>query len=81
MKYSTTTHFDREFRKFPREVRSAFRKQLLFLLGDIRHPSLRSKKYDEAHGVWQARITGNVRLFFRIEDDVYVLLNIRRHTD
>ena len=81
MRYSTTAHFDREFKKFSEEIRVAFRKQVQFLLGDIRHPSLRSKKYDEANGVWQARITGNVRLFFRIEGDVYRLLNIRRHTD
>lgn len=81
MKYSTTAHFDREFKRFPRDIHIAFRKQVRFLLQDIRHPSLRAKKYEEETGVWQARVTGNVRLFFRIEGDVYRLLNIRRHTD
>lgn len=81
MKYATTPRFDREFEKFPKEVRAAFHKQALFLLQDIHHPSLRAKKYHEGKDIWQARVTGNVRLFFRIEGGVYVLLNIRRHTD
>ena len=78
MNYSTTPHFDREFKKFSEEIRSTFYKQVEFLLADIRHPSLRAKKYNENAGVWQARITGNVRIFFLIEGDVYKLLNIKK---
>ena len=74
-----TTHFKREFRKFPAKVKRAFNKQAAYLAQDIRHPSLRSKKYDEATAVWQARVTGTVRFYFRIEGDTYRLLNIRNH--
>ncbi|MDO8567075.1 MAG: hypothetical protein Q7R58_02910 [bacterium] len=52
-----------------------------FLLVDIRHPSLRAKKYDETHDVWQARVTNNVRFYFFIEGDVYYLIDIERHPD
>ena len=38
------------------EVRKAFGKQLTNLLRDLRHPSLRAKKYEERTGLWQARI-------------------------
>ncbi len=79
MKYSTTAHFDRAFEKFSAEVQRAFRKQIRYLLVDIRHPSLRAKKYDEAIDVWQARVTGNVRFYFQIEGEMYRLLNIRKH--
>jgi len=41
----------------PIAVRKAFRKQLHFLAENLHHPSLRAKKYDEAHDVWQARVT------------------------
>ena len=81
MKFSSTPHFDREFKKFRREVRVAFRKQQGFLLQDIRHPSLRAKKYDESGDIWQARVTRNVRFYFQIQGDCYVLLNIRKHLD
>jgi len=49
---------------------------LTFLLRDLRHPSLHAKKYDEARGIWQARIDGGWRLYFVIEGDGYVLLTL-----
>lgn len=81
MRRSTTKPFDREFKKFSKEIQDAFEKQIKFLLQDIRHPSLRAKKYDEGTDIWQARVTKNVRFYFRLEGDVYILLNIRRHKD
>ena len=74
-----TPSFERAFKKLPKEVQVAFEKQLGFLLQDIRHPSLRAKKYDETRGIWQARVTGNVPLYFQIEGNTYRLLNIHRH--
>jgi len=41
----------------PPAVRKAFRKQLHFLAGNLHHPSLHAKKYDEARDLWQARVT------------------------
>lgn len=79
MKYSTTTRFDRAFEKFSAEVQHAFRKQIRYLLVDIRHPSLRTKKYGGTTDVWQARVTNNVRFYFQISGDTYRLLNIRKH--
>ena len=79
MKYSTTTRFDRSFEKFSAQVQGMFRKQIQLLVGDIRHPSLRAKKFDEAEDIWQARVTGKIRFYFRIEGDVYILLNIKKH--
>lgn len=81
MNYATTERFDREFKKLPKSVRLAFGKQITFLLRDLRHPSLRAKKYDESRGIWQARATKNVRFYFAIIGETYVLLNIRKHTD
>jgi len=71
----------RSLRKFPKEVQDAFYKQVGFLRKDIRHPSLRAKKYDEVRGIWQARATDNVRFYFLISDSTYLLLDIERHRD
>ena len=81
MNYERTPHFKREFQKLNQDVRDAFEKQVQFLLLDIRHPSLRAKKYDEARDIWQARVTRNVRMYFTIRGDTYILLNIRKHND
>ncbi|MDO8624325.1 MAG: hypothetical protein Q7R54_03130 [bacterium] len=81
MRYITSPRFDRSYRKFSLEIQTAFEKQVQFLLNDIRHPSLRAKKYDEQRGVWQARVTDNVRFYFAIVGDVYRLLDIERHND
>ena len=74
-----TPRFERSFRKSSEVVRSAFEKQLGFLLHDIRHPSLRAKKYDEARGIWQARVTSNVRFYFSITGNTYTILDIEKH--
>ena len=44
------------YAKAPLGVQRAFDKQVNHLLTDPHHPSLRTKKYDEARGLWQARI-------------------------
>ena len=79
MRYERTFHFKREYEKFPVIVQRAFEKQVRFLIRDIRHPSLRAKKYDEAENIWQARVTGDVRFYFRVVSDTYRLLGIRKH--
>ena len=63
----------------PPEVQKAFGKQLTNLLRDLRHPSLRAKKYEERTGLWQARINDDWRMYFTIEGDTYVLRAITAH--
>lgn len=63
----------------PPAVRKAFHKQLAFLERDLRHPSLRAKKYDEAKNRWQARVNKDWRFFFTIEGDTYYIQEITAH--
>ena len=65
----STARFDWSYDKAPREIQRAFDKQVLLLLHNLRHPSLRAKKYNEAENKWQARVTRDWRLYFLIEDD------------
>ncbi len=60
-------------------LREATDKQFVFLLRDIRHPSLRAKKYDEASGLWQARVNKSWRFYFVIQGDKYLVLSITKH--
>ena len=79
MKLLFTNHFDRAYRKAPEKIRQAFDKQSLLLLQNLRHPSLRAKKYDEGEDKWQARVTGAWRFYFRIVGDGYILTDITPH--
>ena len=47
MKLRWTSHFARAYAKAPEGIQTAFGKQSLLLLQNLRHPSLRAKKYDE----------------------------------
>jgi hypothetical protein len=51
----------------------------LLLIDNLRHPSLRARKYDAGQDLWQAPATGGWRFYFRIEDDTYVLQDIIPH--
>ena len=61
------------------EIKRAFDKQVSLLLADPHHPSLRTKKYDEARGLWQARINRDWRFYFTIEADLYQLIDVIPH--
>jgi mRNA-degrading endonuclease RelE of RelBE toxin-antitoxin system len=63
----------------PPDVQRAFKKQLRFLLENIRHPSLRAKKYNEADDIWQARVTGAWRFYFTIANDAYIIIDVTSH--
>jgi mRNA-degrading endonuclease RelE of RelBE toxin-antitoxin system len=63
----------------PLPIRKALYKQAAFLVQNLRHPSLRAKKYNEAEDKWQARVNQDWRFYFRIVGDVYIVTDITRH--
>ena len=71
--------FKKAYNSANREIQKAFDKQLVHLLSDIKYPSLHAKKFDEATGLWQARVTRSWRLYFTIEGNIYYLVNLRDH--
>ena len=69
-----------EANKFaPAAVQKAFYKQLDLLRENLRHPSLRAKKFDEAEDLWQARVNRDWRFYFAVEDDPYHILKLTPH--
>lgn len=79
MRARRTSRFDRDLAEAPPIIQRAFEKQLAHLLLDLRHASLRAKKYDEARGLWQARVTRSWRFYFTIVGDTYILHTIIPH--
>jgi len=79
MRLDYSPQFLRSYAKSPSRIQKLFQKQVALLLQNLRHPSLRAKKYDEARNVWQARVDGGWRFYFQIRADTYYLLNITSH--
>jgi len=71
--------FDRSLRDAPQALQRAFWKQSELLLLNLRHPSLRAKKYEGSDQLWQARVTREWRFYFTIDRDAYNLVDITAH--
>jgi hypothetical protein len=74
-----TKRFLASYAEAPPLIQRAVDRRVALLLSNLRHPSLRAKKYDEARDIWQARVTANWRLYFRIEGVTYFLLDLIPH--
>lgn len=55
-------------------MRRSLFKQAMFLEQNLRHPSLRARKYCESLDLWQARVNKDWRFYFPIQDDVYYIV-------
>jgi mRNA-degrading endonuclease RelE of RelBE toxin-antitoxin system len=60
-------------------IRRAFYKQVRLLAANPRHPSLRTKKYNDGKGWWQARVNDEWRFYFTIVDETYVIQDVIKH--
>ncbi len=79
MRFEHTARSRRQVSAAPPAIQRALEKQLRLLVKDLRHPSLRSKKYDEAENIWQARVTRGWRLYFQIRGDTHIILALIPH--
>ncbi len=74
-----STRFERSYAKAPPQIQKLFDQKLALLLQNLRHPSLRAKKYNEAHDIWQGRVTKGWRFYFTIESDTYHIIDMTAH--
>ena len=79
MRAHYTKRFLESYADLTPEVKRVVDRRIAFLLADLRHPSLRAKKYDAARDIWQARVNGGWRVYFKITGDTYYLLNLAPH--
>lgn len=74
-----TERFRRSYADAHLSIQKRCDKQLALLARNLRHPSLRAKKYDQARDIWQARVNGGWRFYFLIRGDFYYLLDMIPH--
>ena len=79
MKHAFSHKFIRQYEALSPGLQAKVDKQVAFLVENLHHPSLRAKKYDEALDIWQARVDGKYRFYFKIEGDTYQILSVTPH--
>ena len=79
MRLLYTERFRRSYADAPSSIQKRCDKQLALLQQNLRHPSLRAKKYDKVRDIWQARVNRGWRFYFVIRGDLYNLLDLIPH--
>ncbi len=74
-----TPAFERELRSFPLEVRELFNRRLEFMRDDLRHPSIRIKKFGGFDDLWQGRLNSSIRFYFKVSGGKIIFLAIKKH--
>lgn len=82
MKISCTEVFKKDFRGLPDQVRKASAKQIVQLLIDHRHPSLRIEGIRGHQGLFSARVDRRYRMSFSFQGtDGLLLRRVLDHDD
>ncbi len=79
MRLDRTERFKRDFRALPERIQRRAEKQLALFLQNPSHPSLRIKKMQGSHNIWEGRITKSYRFTFQIRQDACLLRRIGTH--
>lgn len=79
MKITRTARFKKAWQELTEEEKELGRKALRNLATDLRYPALRVKKIQGVEHIWEARVSGSLRMTFEIEGDTIILRNIGRH--
>lgn len=69
----------RDYEDLNESLKKTADKQFNFLLKNLNYPSLHAKKYDEARDIWQGRISGSWRFYFKISEENYEIITIIKH--
>jgi mRNA-degrading endonuclease RelE of RelBE toxin-antitoxin system len=79
MNFRLTARAERDYDALSPILQARVDKQLALLLQNLRHPSLKAKKYDERNDVWQGRVNQAYRFYFQIKGDTYEIVAITPH--
>ncbi len=84
MKIIRAPGFRSDFQRLPERIKRRAEQTFRFLVGNLRHPSLRAHKMEgqrdpEGRDIWEARVTDAYRFTFAIEGDTYVIYRIGPH--
>lgn len=79
MEIRLTKSFEKDYKNLSHEIQKRLNKQLIFLLENFQHPSLRIKKIEGHFEIWEGRISKDYRFTFQIEGSIYFLRRAGTH--
>lgn len=79
MEIRFTRKFERDYRSLSRQIQQRADKQLLFLLDNVSHPSLKVKKMEGHPFIWEGRVSKGYRFTFQIEKHTYLIRRVGTH--
>lgn len=78
-KFVRTERFRRAYRKLEQRDQARVKKALAQLIADRSYPSLRVKRVQGTHRVWEMRAGRDIRITFEIDQNTYILRNVGHH--
>lgn len=79
MELHFTKSFENDYRVLPSSAQKQLDQKLVYLLENPRHPSLRTKKMEGQHDIWEGRISKYWRFTFAISNNKYILRRAGTH--
>ncbi len=80
MKVAFTRPFNRDYKGLSENIQELIDKQIILLLNNPKHPSLRLKKKEGHRSIYEAKVTKGYRMTFQIVDDTYLLRRVGTHS-
>jgi len=80
VKVAFTKPFKRDYKSLPESLQELIDKQIIHLLNDPKHPSLRLKKMEGHKFIYEARITKGYCMTVQIVNDTYLLRRVGTHS-
>lgn len=81
MKIILSASAEKDFRHLPPPIKKKALKQLQFLLNNMNHPSLRTKKMPGREDIWEARIDYHWRMTFQKEGSTLTVRKLGPHDE
>ena len=78
MKIRRTASFLKDYRSLPPEIQKRIDKQIVLLIENPKHPSLRMKKL-KGTNIWELRITKGYRMTLKYVEDFLELRRVGTH--
>jgi mRNA-degrading endonuclease RelE of RelBE toxin-antitoxin system len=78
-RFIRTARFKRAYRKLGRRDQERVKSALAHLAADRSYPSLRVKRVQGTHRVWEMRAGRDIRITSEIDQNTYILRNVGHH--
>jgi len=81
MELFLSSSFEKDYEKLPRSIQEQCDRQLLVLLKNPHHPSLRTSKMQGFKNIWEGRVTKDYRFTFQVAKDLYIIRRVGKHNE